>query len=415
MKRKNKLLLGVVMGTFIVPSIVNAQYAYSVGTEYAKPDIPIDTTSLTKKSSEAFYSMGYNSYYNLKPTVSYMRGDNPGGYKRMASNVVFLSGHGNTNTISFNYLHQGGDYETGVCSTCNHPSYFTLSSNNFQYTKLMIFNACNTGQGDSDNLMTYAVSRGVDSTIGWSTETSQLSAGSWFDRFYNYLNQRKTVKEAYDYAQSDWYMDSRIKNARLWGDWNTTIKTGNGGFSINSIEKQKTFISNDEIKRNEYKVNYNLKNIALMSQGVSSITTDNILSSIVKYIQDEIDKNFVQNDYMLEITDVGDKSFYMFSKKVDGAKSNEYYQAVLDKENNTIIEFHESLDKVKDIYSANPFNNEIIELAKGQASNIYADEILKQDEITIYDTKSDTYHLYIVLDLKDETGNLYSEFYEYND
>jgi len=105
----------------------------------------------------------------------------------------------------------------------------------------------------------------------------------------------------------------------------------------------------------------------------------------------------------------------MFSKKVDGAKSNEYYQAVLDKENNTIIEFHESLDKVKDIYSANPFNNEIIELAKGQASNIYADEILKQDEITIYDTKSDTYHLYIVSDLKDETGNLYSEFYEYND
>ena len=413
MKRRNKLLLGILVGTILAPNIVNAQYAYSVGTEYASPDSPVDTTSLTKQSSEAFYAMGYNSYYNLKPTISYMKGNNPGGYKRMESEVVFLSGHANEVSIYFNYLHQGGEYETGVCTSCTLSNYFALSSSNFPYTKLMIFNACNTGQGNSNNLMTYAVSRGVDSTIGWSTEVTQLSASSWFDKFYNYLSQRKSVKEAYDYAQSGWYIDSRIKNARLWGSWETILIPGSGGFSLNPLESKKKFATIENPNRNEYKVNYNLENKASMFQRENSDSANDILTSIERYIREEIDENFDQDNYILEITDSFDKSYYMFSKKVDGAKSNEYFQVVLDKKNNMIIEYHESLNKVQEMYSSNPYNNEVIELAKKEAARIYKDEILKQSEITIYNTKDDTYHLYIVSDLKDANDNLYSEFYEY--
>ena len=148
-------------------------------------------------------------------------------------------------------------------------------------------------------------------------------------------------------------------------------------------------------------------------QRENSDSANDILTSIERYIREEIDENFDQDNYILEITDSFDKSYYMFSKKVDGAKSNEYFQVVLDKKNNMIIEYHESLNKVQEMYSSNPYNNEVIELAKKEAARIYKDEILKQSEITIYNTKDDTYHLYIVSDLKDANDNLYSEFYEY--
>lgn len=91
-------------------------YAYSIGTNYDGGlfDSDIDTSGDATYAATAFSLTGYSSYYNIQPTVSYMIGDNPLGNARLENNIIFLSGHGNKDHMSFNYKKKDGNHATGV-------------------------------------------------------------------------------------------------------------------------------------------------------------------------------------------------------------------------------------------------------------------------------------------------------------
>lgn len=87
------------MNTFT--ALAADSYAYSIGTDYGGL-FGVDTSNDAENASTVFALAGYKSYYSIKPTVSYMRGENPAGGRRIGSDILFYSGHGNNQCVSFN-------------------------------------------------------------------------------------------------------------------------------------------------------------------------------------------------------------------------------------------------------------------------------------------------------------------------
>ena len=411
MKKTKKIAISLLTGICILPNIVNAATAYSIGTKYVYPDEKADTSSLAKEASEAFYSMSYDSYYNTMPTVSYMFGNNPSGKPRLTSEAVFLAGHADQYAMHFNYEHKGGEYDTGVIYTRSTPIEFGLKSYSFPSTRLMVFFGCETGSGDTNNLMTTAISQGVDSSLGWSTKVGTSQASSWFKHLFDYLKQGRTIKEAYDYAQSFNYpLSYNLKNARLWGDWDTGLLIGYpvGKNLVNPKKK----VSVTPLDRKEYDINYSLNKSDISVNSSNTHKNSETLVLIEDYIKENFDENFNTNNYILEETDVMDKVYYMFVKTINGARTDEYYQVVLNKDTNTLTQFHESLKKVGDNPSSNPYTINDIENAKNLALSKYNNEIVEQSDLLYYNIEKDTYALYIMTTLKDENEAYYVDTIE---
>ena len=73
----------------------STRYAYSVGSLWDSGD---DFTTNIKTAADIYGTIsGYRSYYSTKPTFDYFMGKNAAGDRRVASDIVFLNGHGNVN------------------------------------------------------------------------------------------------------------------------------------------------------------------------------------------------------------------------------------------------------------------------------------------------------------------------------
>lgn len=207
-----------------------SSYAYSVGTDYSYFLNPnIDTSKDAEYASTAWGMAGYTSYYSLKPTVSYMRGNAPDGRKRMESGIVFLSGHGNYQCVSFNYKGNDGDYKTGIYYGENLDSttgykYVGVKSLDLSQTKLMVFAACQTASGTT-NIAKNAADMGADATIGWTVSVGASSHTKWLKRFCDEIAAGSTVKRAKEYADSFNYSDNDVKKGKIYGSDSTTVKS----------------------------------------------------------------------------------------------------------------------------------------------------------------------------------------------
>ena len=179
MERKSftKLLVVFLCGVFIfiLKSNVFAatKYAYSIGTDYSTLfHSDIDTSQDAINAANIFGKLGYTSYYNVKPTVNYMKGNAPNGSRRLGCEIVFLSGHGNSQLMSFNYKRKGGDYGTGIIQGRDWKSkdtgytYAGVKDCNMSKTKLFVLAGCQTAKG-SNNITRDVVKNGADSAVGW--------------------------------------------------------------------------------------------------------------------------------------------------------------------------------------------------------------------------------------------------------
>ena len=381
--RKKIFFLVVVLFCFLGIQNVYAKTAYSIGTYYGIWEG--DFRNLANKSAEAFYKMGYDSYYNHYPTYEYLSGVNPStGRYRMESEISFFAGHGDKNHIDFAEGKKSVSTNFGIFSGSSYDNYVGLANFNLSNVKLMIFAACFTGQGDGANLMNQAVQNGASSSIGWSTDVSIGALDAWTTNFYSKLQEGKNIKDAYDYAQSKNYSDSNAKNARLWGIWETTVSS-----QITGPHK----IS--ELDTIEYKVSENL----------SKNPKSDIIMEIATFIKNNYIHDFNLNDYIAEITPSTDLTYYMFIKKLNGVRTDEYCQVIV--KNNQIIAFQESSKKIGSNPSANLLTDNDIEKAKQESMEYYklnTKDIIKQDYDVIYESASDKYILYIYTTIKDNNG-----------
>ena len=198
------LVLLSMFSTTIFAESNNEYYAYSIGVDHGS--VGTMTGDFTNNVHYANMCYGLipsitHSYYNCSPTISYMKGNNPAGFRRIASRIVFLNGHANPTTIVFNYHNLYGVFNTGVTTGSDTIKYAGLSSTNMSGVELISFVGCSTGEG-IDNLPSKAVSKGATTAVGFvDAISSRTEAGQeWCKKYNDALAMNYSVAEAISYA-----------------------------------------------------------------------------------------------------------------------------------------------------------------------------------------------------------------------
>lgn len=174
-------------------SVAATKYAYSIGCNHGivLPGLSGDFTPNVEYAAGAYGRIaGVRSYRNFSPDDKYILGNNPNGARRIASDVVFLNGHGSNKTIMFNPGNVGGNYATGVrCGIDyieNGYKCAGLDSTNMRTCDHISFVGCSTASNGLDNLTWKAMSKGATSALGFKRDiTSRSTRGKKWLRKYN--------------------------------------------------------------------------------------------------------------------------------------------------------------------------------------------------------------------------------------
>ena len=251
MKRNlRKYLSGMLSALLFVACIltpVNAHassgLAVSAGKNFGDG---VDTRQDAIDASTAYGNAGYSTVTLQSPTKSDFTSEN------LSADILFLSGHGNADVLSF------GTYKI-VCQSGTASSSYTNLWNTASNQKLITFAGCNTaGGGDknggsgstSDNITKRVVDQGADAAVGWTTTVSAGSHTNWLKRYNNSLAGGKTVSQAINDANSYIYLPgSGVKNAKYYGNGNLTITSSKSSSSnqqsdmslLNSEDHNATF------------------------------------------------------------------------------------------------------------------------------------------------------------------------------
>ena len=153
-------------------------YAYSIGVNHGTTNSGLSGNFVPNvKYANTCYGIinGIDSYYNDEPTVSYMKGNNPAGVRRIASRVVWLNGHASNTTILFNHNNNGGSYDTGAYYGNDTSKYVGIKSTNMSGVDLISFVGCETANGGS-NLAFSAYSKGATTAVGFTGKIVSRSA-----------------------------------------------------------------------------------------------------------------------------------------------------------------------------------------------------------------------------------------------
>ncbi|EOD00716.1 hypothetical protein [Caldisalinibacter kiritimatiensis] len=410
-----KLICLIVSLILMSSSVVFAadQYSYSIGTNYDSGifDSDIDTSQDAIDAATDFGIAGYTSYYNIKPTYQYLRGDNPNtNDPRMESEILFFSGHGNYQCVSFNYKKKGGDYKTGIYYGKDYDSsstgykYAGIKSYDMSKVDLVTFAACKTADG-SDNITKRAVSEGADTAVGWKKSVGATSHTKWLGRYTNELARGKTVQEAVDYANSFSYTDNNVKSVIIEGNKNLKIKLSDISFS-------KINVQNDNVGKDEvYLKNINKKEINKIKHKTYNVKQNlefNVkkanYNSIIDYIKDEIDSEFDIDDYNIYLTNTNkNQAVIDFIYKIGGFETNNSY-TVLIKNSKVKKIFHNTIEnEVKSEIKNNIMNIKTYNLnAKAVAQKIEDNDytIEEQESKYYYDLQTNKAYMIILTTLK---------------
>lgn len=267
-------------------------YAYSIGVNHGTSNLGrVGDFTANVLYANTCYGMipGMNSYYNCLPTQDYMKGNNPAGVRRIASNVVFLNGHGDSQNMFFNHNNSGGSYDTGVYYGSDTTKSVGISSTIMSGVDLISFVGCNTASGN-DNLTSRAYDRGANTAVGFTDLMhSRTSDGQGWCRAYNdALTNGYTISGAISYA-TDCYPNSDLGTcAKLYGSSTNTITSGG---SAKAQEKIIPLYIND--------VNIPLENVCSQNVTYSESLGENY-SPLIKSITD-IDPSFNPEDYSVYV------------------------------------------------------------------------------------------------------------------
>ncbi len=409
MKNKFYFITLIIFITLLTAQIVHAAYdpnrgvAMSVGTDYSgfwPWQADIDTTQDAINAQTAFASMYYNSYYQNIPTYQYLRGNNPyTGKPRMESKVLFFSGHGNNQSMTYNYKQQGGDNKTGIWWGYNWDSsssgykYAGIYSYNMNNVRLAIFGGCQTALGQ-DNLAKRANTSGVGTSMGWSVSIGASSHSQWFNNFFVELKKSgRTVQTAVNYANGFSYSDNGVKNVVIYGNtqyvptWDSDIYKATNILDIEKIE---------------YIPNYKLKN---------SYEDKELKDFLNYFIKENINKNFNIDDYSYEINGTNITKYYDLNYLYNGAKTSSSYTIIV--ENDIVIKIIDNTKTFDQIENKNmitdsdrkqnllDIKNEVLKQNKNY-------EIVSQKDEVIYDINDGKYKILSFTEIKDiETQTFY--------
>ena len=385
-KFKNALaiLIAIVMVSMnIFPASVAraaGTMAFSVGTDYGG-FLDIDTSSDATNARDLYAIAGYNSYSSTQPTVSIMKGYFDNGTKRMKSDILFFSGHGYYNNVSFNYKGKGGNYATGVWyttdgTTTNGYELVGLSGN-MGSVKLVTFAACLTASHNDDNITANAVSYGADTAVGWSSEVYPGSHSNWLARYNDKLATGSTVLQAVTYANSFTYMDSDVKDARIYGNRSLKIK----------LASKATVLNNEEAT---------LRKIAIkspvISNGNNAIAEAALVSAACANIT-----NFDPNDYEVNIYEICDGCYTVdFVFTLDGVRTNSGYtmtivdDRIVEIVDNT-ISFDKSELKSNIAQLSIGSNTEVMSAARNATNSSDLKSATRQEVMYYYDIENDSF------------------------
>lgn len=214
-----------------VDAATNATYyAYSIGVNHGTTNSGLsgDFTSNVLYANTCYGMIsGISSYYSCMPTISYMKGNNPVGVRRIGSRVVFLNGHANNTMLVFNHNNEGGNYDTGVYYGSDTTNYAGLLSTNMSGVDLISFVGCSTGAG-STNLPSRAVSQGAKSAVGFTDSISSRTAvgQGWCQKYNDALANGYSIANSISYATS-WYPTSNLGTyATIYGSSTNVIASG---------------------------------------------------------------------------------------------------------------------------------------------------------------------------------------------
>lgn len=318
--KKNSKILSVLLAivlvsiTIISATVVHAAgtMAFSVGTDYGGL-FGVDTSSDATNARDLYAIAGYSAYSSTAPTVSIMRGNFTNGIKRMKSDVLLFSGHGNYNNVSYNYKGKGGNYATGVwyttnCTTTDNYQMVGLSGN-MSTVKLVTFAACLTASNNDSNITANAVNYGADTAVGWSSEINDGSHSNWLARYNDKLATGSTVLQAVTYANSFTYLDSDVKDARIYGNRSLKIKMS-----------AKSSHFNEEVK---------LRNIIINTPSIEKVNNNVTKETIVNAARSNI-LNFDPSDYTVNIYNICENCYTAdLVLTVNGIRTNSGYTMII--------------------------------------------------------------------------------------
>ena len=209
--------------------------AFSVGCNYPGGE----STERDATSSSMYYGLcGYSSRYTSEPTLGVLRGSH-NGTQFMESDIIMLSGHGNSGGIFFESVDTGAEFWVTTNTAANTSDNIVLQhSYNMNNVKLIIFDGCDTAL-ETQNCAKLVVDNGCRAAIGWTVEVGFDCMYEWKNKFNNYLATGNTISNAIRLANSFNYGDNSCKSYRLYGNGNQVLKLSRS-------------VSDDSLKTSDY-------------------------------------------------------------------------------------------------------------------------------------------------------------------
>lgn len=313
------------------------QYAYSIGCDHGNwawllGGYEGDFTDNVDYAATCYGMIGSitSSYKNYEPTVSYMRGNNPDGTRRIASKIVFLNGHANWNCLIHNHNNKDGNYATGIYigddtdSTTGY-KYVGLNSTDMSTCDHISLVGCSTASNGNNNITWKAVNKGATSALGFTDSiTSRSSAGKkWVEKYNDGLANGYTISRCITYATGFSSGSDLATYAKIYGSSSNTV-TDSKAAKATPFNTVSTSISAKGIE-----------NVVEVKSQETSRMTSSIVAAIKK-----LDPNFDLTDYRMTVNMFAPQdgngmitfSYYMD----DTVKTNKSFVAVI--ENNVIVE-----------------------------------------------------------------------------
>lgn len=389
MRRKIKYRISflLALAVFLTSSFTMAAHATDAGLAVSAGKNfgdGVNTTQDAIDASAAYANAGLTAVTITSPTKSsfttaYLQAD-----------VLFLSGHGNENVLSF-----GDTFKFECQSTTSNSNYINIW-NTAQYQSIITFAGCNTAGGDKEGSSTStssiterAVDQGAGVAVGWTTTVSAGSHTNWLKRYNDALAAGQTVSQAIATANSYIYVPgSGVKNVVYYGDGSITLD------SIGSRSAVYAFDAPSTLSRNNLEILNEIKDLAL--NNLDGFTTD----TFVGYVY-EADNGFIVDAYF----------------KCDGAITNSGITIQIDDEgrilgykahNITTPNFASASAQLSTISAKKATNSSKSKIAAGEQADLTANEtLIAQNQFEYYDVTTAKTYLVTYTEVLDDIGAKY--------
>lgn len=395
---------------FVSVTTANAWYipnrtSFSLGGVY---NDGLDTTVDSNYAHNAYSTMGLSYTKKLNNTTkSAVMGSHGNNTSYLNSGIVFMSGHGNSSLISF--MNNGTNKFYIDNTNVSIGSYIGIGNYVSSLNALIVFAGCETAKGSS-NISSYVVNQGAKSSIGWTTSINSGSHTNWLKRFNDKIKDKSTtVSAAKSSADGHIYLDSRVKNGKIYGygNYNPWYFMNGGSYSSSKSEINKykyIYLLSD----NEYIVSEN-RNIETLDEAAT------------KFINEELNKDFDKKDYRLEING-NDTIYYDYVLYVNDIRTSLGYTVSLVDGN--IIKVYDNMQgkstkKITEIVNNNKIDNDVIKKLsskiESKVNEKYKGQKVKEYLLTpYYDVEKDTFSIIGLYDIEFADGTFGSVSFNEN-